>query len=154
VVVASAALQLSLAPGRVFQVLKRPTRRRPPSSCLQMWSARRKGVPLARTPGERKAVRLFLGPKDLEELSRKQATTEAPRETQSVGRIAEEAEARDGSKGLSRSSAAVSAGYRAAQLAPEVGTAVLEVRTDARGAVTSVSVLGDHVTDAAVERRR
>lgn len=106
------------------------------------------GVPLARTPGERKAVRLFLGPKDLEELSRKQATTEAPRETQSVGRIAEEAEARDGSKGLSRSSATVSAGYRAAQLAPEVGTAVLEVRTDARGAVTSVSVLGDHVTDA------
>lgn len=105
-------------------------------------------MPLARTPGERKAVRLFLGPKDLAELSRKQAPTETPPHTQSIGRITEEAETMDGSKGLSRSSAAVSAGYRSAQLAPEVGTAVLEVRTDARGVVTSVSVLGDHVTDA------
>jgi hypothetical protein len=105
------------------------------------------GVPLARPAGQRKAVRLFLGPKDLAELSRKVEPTEAAPDAQSVGRITEEAEAMDGSKGLSRSSAAVSAGYRSAQLGPEVGTALLEVRTDARGVVTSVSVLGDHVTD-------
>lgn len=106
------------------------------------------GVPLARPEGQRKPVRLFLGPKDLAELSRKVEPTEAAPGAQSVARITEEAEAMDGSKGLSRSSAAVSVGYRSAQLGPEVGTAVLEVRTDARGVVTSVRVLGNHVTDA------
>src|SRR5690606_22678044 len=95
----------------------------------------------------RKQVRLYLGPKDLAEFARRPAAAERP-SAPSVARLPEEAEARDAERGLSRSSAAVSACYRSAQLGPEVGTALLEVRTDARGAVTSVRLLGDSVTDA------
>lgn len=97
--------------------------------------------------GERKGVRLLLGSKDLAEMVRRSAPAEAPtREAPappSVGLLTEGLEALDAEKGLSRSSAAISACYRAAEMGPDVGTAVLEVRTDARGAVMTVSVVGN-----------
>lgn len=43
----------------------------------------------------------------------------------------------------SASSPAISAGYRAAQLGPRVGTAVFEVHTNAQGSVTAVYLAGD-----------
>lgn len=107
-------------------------------------------APLPAAPGvhasPRKAINLFLGQKDLAELARRNTRPERPPEaasTPSVGGLSEGLDALDAEQGLSRSSPAVSACYRAADLAPEVGTAVLEVRTDARGAVTAVKVLGD-----------
>jgi|GEM_PF-2537490 len=111
--------------------------------------------PLPAAPGAEQAaaprprVTLFLGQSDLAELSRRNPrkarevapAPEAPRA--SVGLLSEGLQALDAEKGLSGSSPAVSASYRAARLGPSVGTAVFEIRTDARGAVTSVKLIGD-----------
>lgn len=110
------------------------------------------GARQAEPPGDtgvpRRPVRLFLGRSDLREFSRgtvpKTRAAVAPEAPPtSVGMLTEGLQAADAEKGLSGSSAAVSASYRAARLGPRSGTAVFEIRADARGSVTSVRVVGD-----------
>src|SRR6185436_7605280 len=59
----------------------------------------------------------------------------------SVGLLKEGLDARDAARGLSRSSPAIQAAYRAAGHAPPDGLAVFEVRADALGNVVSVSLV-------------
>jgi hypothetical protein len=59
----------------------------------------------------------------------------------SVGLLKEGLDARDAVRGLSRSSPAIQAAYRAAGRAPPDGLAVFEVRADALGNVVSVSLV-------------
>lgn len=94
----------------------------------------------------RAAVDLFLGRKALAELVRKPPPREAPPGASVVRRPAVDLEESLGTAGadpgLTASSPAVSASYRSAELGPDVGTALLELRTDTSGAVVSVKVLG------------
>jgi hypothetical protein len=111
-------------------------------------------VPLVSQPAPaRKGVRLFLGQSELAEMtrgaSRRSRAAKVPdTPPASVGRLTEGLHELDAEKGLSGSSPAVSASYRAARLGPNVGTAVFEIRTDARGAVTAVQVVGDDTNGA------
>lgn len=66
--------------------------------------------------------------------------------------LGRELDARDAAKGVGRSSAALSAAYRASDLAPPLGSATFDVRADATGRVTSV-VLVEFGSDAADWRR-
>jgi len=86
-------------------------------------------------------VRLFLSAADLKELAGRPRTQERG-PSSSAALLSQGSESGEG-VAVSASGPAVSAGYRAAQLGPHVGTAVLEVRTDARGSVTSVHLVGD-----------
>jgi len=90
-------------------------------------------------PGRK--VRLFLAPSELAELTRAQEPLPEAKPP-SPGLLVEGLLEQDAEKGLSRSSQAVSASRRAAELGPEEGTAVLELRVDAEGHVTNVTVIG------------
>lgn len=97
----------------------------------------------------RPAVRLFLGRDALAELVREKPAPKKKPEKQpppSVGLLSEGLAAQAAEQGAAPSSPAVSAGYRAAQLGPRDGTAVLEIRADASGTVISVRVVGDDVS--------
>lgn len=63
-----------------------------------------------------------------------------------------ELDSRDAAKGIGRSSSALSAAYRASNLAPPFGSATFDVRADAIGRVTAV-VLVEFGSDAADWRR-
>jgi len=87
----------------------------------------------------RPAVRLYLGAADLKALVGPSPTAE-----QGPANSATLFGAHSGAEvAASPSSPAVSAGYRAAQLGPRVGTAVVEVHTSAQGSVTAVYLVGD-----------
>lgn len=67
----------------------------------------------------------------------------------SIGLLTEGLAQSDAAKGLSRSSAAVSAGYLAAdRLAPPMGLALFEVRADATGAIVSVNLVSEGPDEA------
>jgi len=86
-------------------------------------------------------VRLFLSAADLKELAGRPRTQERG-PSRSAALLSQGSES-GADVAASASGPAVSAGYRAAQLGPHVGTAVLEVRTDAQGSVTGVHLVGD-----------
>lgn len=92
---------------------------------------------------KQKPVRLFPGPSQLGSLVRlPPPPTQVKSETASVDeRLAAALAPSDTGHG-SPASPVVSAGYRAAQLAPKFGTAVFEVRVDRHGRVVAVRVLG------------
>jgi hypothetical protein len=76
----------------------------------------------------------------------RQLLLKPPREQQNAGRpsvglLKEGLDARDAARGLSRSSPAIQAAYRAAGQAPPDGLAVFDVRADASGNVVSVTLV-------------